>query len=140
LTETVSGDVTDVRGDDHDDEQAVAPADDTVAAAPEETETNRLIRALHWAQQGTSPEVAQERWMRRLAGQSQQRLEQRLTDEQIDDVAMVAAWVHAEAVAEGARMARRRMMRSAALRFLGIVIGAAIGAGVVQFVVEVVLT
>lgn len=140
MTETVSGDVTDVRGDDHDDEQAVAPADDTVAAAPEETETNRLIRALHWAQQGTSPEVAQERWMRRLAGQSQHRLEQKLTDEQIDDVAMVAAWVHAEAVAEGARMARRRMMRSAALRFLGTVIGAAIGAGVVQFVVEVVLT
>jgi hypothetical protein len=132
----VSGDVTDVTGDDHDEQHAIATLDDA-AGAPEETETNRLTHALHWAQQGTSPEVAQERWMRRLAGQSQQRLEQRLTDEQIDDVAMVAAWVHAEAVVEGARMARRRVMRSAALRFLGTVIGAAIGAGVVQLVVEV---
>lgn len=136
MTETVSGDVTDVTGDDHDEQQALATVDDA-AAAPEETETHRLTHALHWAQQGTSPEVAQERWMRRLAGQSQQRLEQRLTDEQIDDVAMVAAWVHAEAVVEGARMARRRMMRSAALRFFGTVIGAAIGAGVVQLVIEV---
>jgi uncharacterized membrane protein YccC len=34
-------------------------------------------------------------------------------------------------------MARRRVMRSAALRFLGTVIGAAIGAGVVQLVIEV---
>lgn len=136
MTETVSGDVTDVTGDDHDEQHAIATVDDA-AATPEETETNRLSHALHWAQQGTSPEVAQERWMRRLAGQSQQRLEQRLTDEQIDDVAMVAAWVHAEAVVEGARMARRRVMRSAALRFLGTVIGAAIGAGVVQLVIEV---
>jgi hypothetical protein len=75
--------------------------------------------------------------MRRLAGQAQQRLEQKLTDEQVDDLAMVAAWVHAEAVVEGARMARKRMMRSAALRFAGTVVGAAIGAGIVQAVITV---
>lgn len=72
--------------------------------------------------------------MRRLAGQSQQRLEAGLTDEQVDDVAMLAAWVHSEAVEEGARIARRRMMRSAVVRFVGTVVGAAIGAGIVQFV------
>jgi hypothetical protein len=78
--------------------------------------------------------------MRRLAGQSQQRLEAALTDDQVDDVAMLAAWVHSEAVEEGARIARRRMMRSAALRFIGTVIGAAIGAGIVQFLVMVSLS
>jgi hypothetical protein len=103
-------------------------------AMPDEARTQRLTHALHWAQQGASPEVAQERWMRRLAGQSQQRLEAGLTDDQVDDVAMLAAWVHSEAVEEGARIARRRMMRSAVTRFFGTVIGAAIGAGIVQFV------
>jgi hypothetical protein len=132
LTEHASDAVSDSSADDDDD----AVAHDIVAvSALEENETNRLTRALHWAQQGTSPEVAQERWMRRLAGQAQQRLEQKLTDEQVDDVAMVAAWVHAEAVVEGARMARKRMMRSAALRFIGTVVGAAIGTGIVQVAV-----
>jgi hypothetical protein len=106
---------------------------------PDEARTQRLTHALHWAQQGASPEVAQERWMRRLAGQSQQRLETGLTDDQVDDVAMLAAWVHSEAVEEGARIAQRRMTRAAVGRFLGTVIGAAIGAGIVQFVVEVTL-
>ena len=77
--------------------------------------------------------------MRRLGGQAQQRLEQKLTDEQVDDLAMVAAWVHAEAVVEGARVARKRMARSAALRFIGTVVAAAIGAGIAQAVVSMAL-
>jgi hypothetical protein len=109
-------------------------------AMPDEARTQRLTHALHWAQQGASPEVAQERWMRRLAGQAQQRLETGLTDDQVDDVAMLAAWVHSEAVDEGARIARRRMIRSAVTRFIGTVVGAAIGAGIVQFVMVTTLS
>jgi hypothetical protein len=124
-------------GDGTSDDDSVGH-DLVAVAALEESENTRLTRALHWAQQGTSPEVAQERWMRRLAGQAQQRLEQKLTDEQVDDVAMVAAWVHAEAVVEGARVARRRMMRSGVLRFVGTLVGAAVGAAIAQAVVSVV--
>lgn len=108
-------------------------------AMPDEARTQRLTTALHWAQQGASPEVAQERWMRRLAGQAQQRLEAGLTDDQVDDLAMLAAWVHSEAVEEGARIARKRMARSAVGRFLATVVGAAIGAGIVQFAIEMTL-
>jgi hypothetical protein len=137
--DTLSNHASDAIGDGSSDDDTVAGHDIVAVAALEESETTRLTRALHWAQQGTSPEVAQERWMRRLAGQAQQRLEQKLTDEQVDDVAMVAAWVHAEAVVEGARMARKRMMRSGVLRFIGTAVGAAVGAGIAQAVVSVVV-
>jgi len=119
----------------HEESQVAALVDTHEPARTDAVdESGRLSRALHWAQQGTTPEVSQGRWLRRLAGQSQQRLDERLNDEQIDDVAMVAALVHAEAMAEGAALARRHMIRSRVLGFVGTVVGAAIGAGVVHYV------
>ena len=139
-------DVGPARSDATDDAVALEPAgepaddDPDTAAAVEAADNGRLTHALHWAQQGSSPEVSQGRWLRRLAGQSQQRLESQLSDEQIDDVAMVAALVHAEAMAEGAAAARRHMVRSRVLAFAGTVIGAALGSAAVQYALSGILT